>query len=126
VISSSQKLETDTAPRAGTRPADPFHNPSYPERTHLLDRAQLEIALRSCDERVKSALQKLNALRSHEQKSLYVRLYHQMQGACDQAAEAARRIPLEAGELYHEDQERFQQAMDALDRVWQRWEKAIG
>jgi hypothetical protein len=126
VISSSQNVETSTAPTAGSLPSNPYHNPSYPERTHLLDGTQLEIALRSCNERINSALQKLNALASHAQKPLFVCLFHQMQGARDQAAEAVRRIPLEAGDLYHEDQERFQQAMEALDRVWQRWEKAGG
>jgi hypothetical protein len=55
-----------------------------------------------------------------------VRLYHQLLGARDQIAECARRMPLETGELYQEDKERFAQATGALERVWQRWEKSIG
>ena len=55
-----------------------------------------------------------------------VRLYLQMLGARDQLAEAARRMPLETGDLYDEDKERFEQAVAALERVWQRWEKAGG
>ncbi len=29
---------------------DPFHNPAYPQRVHILERPQLEQALRSCEE----------------------------------------------------------------------------
>ena len=55
-----------------------------------------------------------------------VRLFHQLLGVRDQLAECVRRIPLETGELYAEDNERFNQAAAALDRVWQRWEKEAG
>ena len=44
-----------------------------------------------------------------------MRLYHQMQGARDQVAEAVRRLPLEVGGLYHEDHERFTER-DGSDR----------
>ncbi len=49
-------------------------------------------------------------------------MFHQLQGARDQVAEGVRRLPLEAGELYHEDKERFEQAVAAFDRVWPKWE----
>jgi len=49
-----------------------------------------------------------------------------MLGARDQVAESVRRIPLETGGLYHEDKERFEQALAAFDRVLQRWVKAGG
>jgi hypothetical protein len=106
--------------------ADPFHNPTYPRRVHLDERAGLEQDLRACDRRLDSAVQKLNVLASHTQKSLFVRLFHQMQGARDQVAEAVRRLPLEVGGLYHEDHERLKQANAAMDRIWRRWEKAGG
>ena len=54
-----------------------------------------------------------------------VRLYHQLLGVRDQIAECVRRMPLEAGELYKEDKERFEHATAALERVWQRWEMKV-
>jgi hypothetical protein len=124
VSSSSLSLDTGTKPAAGSRQADPDRSPSYPQRVHLHERGQLEEALRSCDQRLSAALQKLNVLANHAEKPRFVRLYHQMQGARDQVAEAVRRLPLEVGGLYHEDHERFHQAMEALERTWSRWEKA--
>jgi hypothetical protein len=93
---------------------------------HLNDRARLDEALRSCDERLNAALQKLDVLANHAQKDVYVRLFHQLQGARDQVALAARRMPLEVGDLYHEDEERFKQAMDAIERIGRVWDTAGG
>jgi hypothetical protein len=126
VSSSSLGLQTNAEPAAGSRQADPNRSPTYPQRVHLDERGQLEEALRSCDQRLGSALQKLNVLANHADKPRLARLYHQMQGARDQVAEAVRRLPLEVGGLYHEDRERFQNAMDAMDRIGRRWEKAGG
>jgi hypothetical protein len=123
---SSVGGETGTTPATAARPVDSYRNPSYPQRVHLQDRARLEQALRTCDERLSSALQKLNALANHAQKDGFVRLFHQLQGARDQVAEAARRMPLEVGSLYHEDEERFKQAMDAVDRISRVWDKSGG
>jgi hypothetical protein len=55
-------------------------------------------------------------------RELCIRTFHQLQGARDQIAEGVRRLPLEAGELYHEDKERYHQALAAFNRVWQKWE----
>jgi hypothetical protein len=121
---SPLSAETATTPGAVVRTVDTYRNPSYPERVHFHDRARLDEALRSCDERLKAALQKLNVLANHAQKEAFIRLFHQMQGARDQVAEAARRMPLEVGGLYREDEERFKQAMDALERINREWEKA--
>ena len=122
--SSSTSLKTGTEPAAGSRQADPNHSPTYPQRVHLDERGQLEEALRSCDQRLNAAFQKLNVLANHAEKPRFVRLYHQMQGARDQVAEAVRRLPLEAGGLYGEDYERFHNAMEAIERTWQRWESS--
>ena len=124
--SSFQTVETAPHSAPGTSTADRYHNPTYPQRVHLLERGQLEEALRSCDQRLNSAQQKLNVLANHAEKARFMRLYHQMQGARDQVAEAVRRLPLEVGGLYHEDHERFQNAMEAIERTWSRWEKAGG
>jgi hypothetical protein len=95
-------------------------------RDHFHESAELQKALASCEERLRAARQKLSSLGSHPNRAIFTRLYHQMLGARDQIAESTRRLPLEAGVLYHEDKERFKQAMAACDRVWQRWEKAGG
>lgn len=115
--SSSTTLATPTQ-------ASPYRNPSYPARVHFSERSQLEEALRSCDQRLESARQKLNVLANHPEKARFVRLYHQMQGARDQVAAAVKRLPLEVGGLYHEDHELFQNAMEAIERTWRRWESA--
>ena len=36
----------------GSPAVDPFHNPSYPARTHFHERAELEESLRMADERL--------------------------------------------------------------------------
>ncbi len=71
-------------------------------------------------------LQKLTALGNHPERPTFERLYHQLLGARDQVAESARRLPLETGDLYGEDKERFEQALAAFDRILKRWVKAGG
>jgi hypothetical protein len=100
---------------------DPFHNPSYPNRTHFHEREKLEASLRGADELLSAARQKLNAMANHPQRATFVRLYHQMLGARDQIAECIRRIPLEAADLYKEDQERYHNGVAALERTWRKW-----
>jgi hypothetical protein len=114
-------LKTTTEPAEGSRAAQPFRNPAYPQRNHFTERAHLEGVLQSFDQRLESASQKLNLLANHADKPRFLRLYHQLQGARDQVAETARRLPLEVGGLYHEDHERFEQAVEAFERTWRRW-----
>jgi hypothetical protein len=95
-------------------------------RDHFHEAAELQKALASAEERLRLARQKLTALGSHPSQATLTLLYHQMQGARDQIAESTRRLPLEAGALYHDDRGKFVQAVAAFDRVWQRWEKAGG
>jgi hypothetical protein len=123
---SSLSLESRPAAATPTDAIDPNRNPTYPARVHINERAKLDDAMRDCDQRLSSALQKLKVLANHPQQALFVRLYQQMQGARDQAAEAVRRLPLEVGGLYHEDHERFEQAIQAIARLYRQWEKAGG
>jgi len=126
VSSSSLDVLTRPASADGARPGNAFHNPTYPVRDHLVESAELEKALRSWDERIGLARQKLNSVVNHPKQAIFVRLYHQMLGSRDQLAESRRRMPLETGDLYHEDKERFEQAVAALDRLWSSWEKTGG
>jgi hypothetical protein len=101
---------------------DPRKNPSYPQRVHVHERARWQGVLLQCDERIAAARAKLGGLAQGSKRAAFERLFAQMLGACDQVAEAARRLPTETGELYKEDRHRLEEAVAALERVWQRWE----
>src|SRR4029077_18890862 len=92
VTSLSRSAEAGTEPATDSRPADPYHNPSYPQRIHFHEVARLDAVLHSCEERVSEAFQKLGAVANDAQKPRFVRIYHQLQGARDQIAEAVRRM----------------------------------
>jgi hypothetical protein len=122
VSASSHELKRQPDATEGAVAVDPFHNPSYPKRTHFHERDKLEESLRLAETRLNAARQKLDALSNHAQHAHFVKLWHQMQGARDQIAETVRRLPLEAGDLYEDDKERYTQAVSALDRLWRKWE----
>ncbi len=103
---------------------DPFRNPSYPKRTHFGEQKEFEAILLSWDQKLDAATRKLQVLGESKDRPALERLYHQAMGARDQLAEAARRLPREAGELYTEDQERLQTAQAALARLAKQWEAA--
>jgi hypothetical protein len=111
---------------SGLPAREPFKNPSYPQRVHFPERPALEERLRSCEEQLRTAEQRLSGLGSHPQRATFERLYHRMLGARDQVAEMVRRLPLEAGALYDEDKERYEQAVQAFDRTWRQWDAAGG
>ncbi|APW60402.1 hypothetical protein [Paludisphaera borealis] len=99
-----------------------FKNPSYPERTHQADRAGLATTLKSCDEKITAVRKKLGLLANHPRRAEYEKIFHQLQGGRDQIADAASRMPREAGELYHEDAERLEFAKQAFARFMARWD----
>lgn len=109
----------------GAPSVDPFRNPSYPARTHFHEREKLEASLRDAEERLSAARQKMGAISNHPQTAALTRLYHQLMGARDQIADTVRRIPLEASDLYREDQERYHNAVAAFERVWRKWNEVI-
>jgi hypothetical protein len=101
---------------------DPRKNPSYPQRVHVHERARWQGVLLQCDERIAAARAKLGGVARGPNRAALERLFAQMLGACDQVAEAARRLPTETGELYREDRHRLEEAVAALERVCQRFE----
>lgn len=111
-------------PLAGTStPApNPLKNPSYPQRVHIQERAQWQGVLKTCEDRIAGARQKLNVLGASPARAAFERLFAQMLGARDQVADAARRLPGETGELYHEDKHRLEEAVAALDRLFNAWD----
>lgn len=113
--------EPDRTTKSLAIQADPTRNPSYPPRIHFREREAIEAKLRACDDQLATMARKLSGIGNHPSRLTYERLYHQMLGARDQLAEAARRIPLETGALYEEDQERLSQAEAAAARTLERW-----
>jgi hypothetical protein len=123
VSSSSALVPHESKETAALSPpaADPVSNPSYPQRTHFGERPQLEETLSSWEQKINNLAGKLTALANHPGRATYERLFHQMQGARDQMAEAVGRMPLETGALYEQDRERFEAAAAALGRLFQSW-----
>jgi hypothetical protein len=126
VSAETYEIENRTGAGHASNAIEPYRNPSYPQRDHFSERSRLEEALRTSEVRIDAARRKLEAGGEWTGKAKAVRYYHQLLGVRDQIAESCRRIPLEAGELYEEDKERFEHATAALELVWERWEKATG
>jgi hypothetical protein len=103
-------------------PIDPRKSPSYPQRVHIRERPQLQQLLKTWEERIASA--GLALASSTGQSPERQRLYSQMLGARDQLADAAKRLPTEVGAIYEEDRLRLDEAIGALERLFQKWEKA--
>ncbi len=112
---------SNLVPAPTTTTPNPYKNPSYPQRIHLGERQALLAILQSCDDRLDGFRQKLDVVGKRADRPTYERLFLQLQGARDQVADAVRRLPLEAGSLYHEDRERLQAASEAFDRLAKRW-----
>lgn len=105
-------MTTQTPRRSG------IWNPSYPQRVHLSERAHWEAVTATWKQRVDAAA----AEAAHKPDAARAqRLLAQMQGACDQMADCAARMPLEAAELYHEDHHRMEQAIAAIERLFSAW-----
>lgn len=122
-MSRSQPAGGGELPAPPPQPSGPYNNPSYPQRVHIHERPYWQGILKSCEERIAKARKKLEVLGSSApQRAGFERLYAQMLGARDQVADAARRLPGETGSLYHEDRERLEQAVAALDRVLKQWD----
>jgi hypothetical protein len=96
-------------------------NPSYPQRVHVRRRGELEGLLRQWDQRIAEAARKLKVMGQSPERPKYDRLHAQMLGARDQLDEAVRRMPMEAGYLYEEDEHRLHQAVAALERLFRKW-----
>jgi hypothetical protein len=97
-------------------------SPSYPLRVHIRERAKWREVLDSCESRVAKARAELDTLPAARRDDAR-RLLAQMMGARDQVADAARRMPMEVGDLYEEDHHRLDDAVQALERVMKRWEE---
>jgi hypothetical protein len=102
--------------------ADPKKNPSYPQRVHLAEKPKWEGILQSVETRLAVPRQKLSVLGNDPKRPAFERIFAQMLGARDQVADAVKRLPLETGGLYEEDHHRVDEAVAALDRLFQKWD----
>ena len=102
--------------------ADPKKNPSYPAREHLHEKPHWQSVLQGVEDRIAVARQKLGVLANDARRPAFERIYAQMLGARDQVAVAVKRLPLETGHLYEEDRHRAEEAVAALDRLFQKWD----
>ena len=122
-VSKSQPVsDAESDALVKTRRVNPLKNPSYPQRVHVHERAHWQGIMQQCEERIFKARQKLKVLPPGPNRALFERLFFQMEGARDQVADAARRLPGETGDLYEEDRHRLEEAVAALDRVFRRWD----
>jgi hypothetical protein len=114
--------ESNLQPVSQAATPDPRKNPSYPQRVHVQERAHWQQVLARCEEQIATARPKLSALDSSPHRAAYERLFAQMLGCRDQVADAARRLPMETGDLYEEDKHRLEEAVAALDRIVKKWD----
>ena len=124
-LSVSDSNPVSEGENSGTprRPIDPARkNPSYPQREHLHEKAQWIAQLQDVENKVNTARQMLNSLKTDPKRPAFERIFAQMQGARDQVADAVRRLPQETGDLYEEDHHRVADAQAALKRLFERWE----
>ena len=111
-----------STPQTVPAASDPRKNPSYPQREHLSEKPHWQSVLQNVESRVAVARQKLSALGNDSRRPAFERIYAQMLGARDQVADAVKRLPLETGGLYEEDHHRVDNAVEALDRLFQKWD----
>ena len=102
--------------------ADPKQNPSYPQRVHLSEKPHWQSVLQKVEDALVVARQKLNVLGNDAKRPAFEKIYAQMLGSRDQIAQAVKRLPLETGHLYEEDHHRVDNAVEALDRLFQKWD----
>lgn len=125
---SSQPANVPPAVPAGhastSSPPAPNHtrNPSYPHRMHFGEKTQLEQTLRAWDATIAARARTIASLPPKADRALHQKLHFQMLGARDQMAAAVRRLPLEVGALYEEDQELLHNAQAALERLTRQWD----
>jgi len=121
-VSSSQPVSEAEGTAKVPAVADPRKNPSYPQRAHLLEKPHWQGVLKTCEDRLATARQRLDVLGNDANRPAFERIYAQMLGARDQVADAVKRLPQETGDLYEEDHHRVDDAVAALDLLFRRWE----
>lgn len=109
--------ELTPAPASGSpAPAIP-KNPTYPKRNHTTEGPKWMGILAEWDNKIAALLEKVPAGKSLGELGEKGKVLSQMVGARDQIRDAAKRLPRQVTHMYHEDHERLEQAVHALERM---------
>ncbi len=92
-------------------------NPTYPKRNHTTEGPKWMGLLAEWDAKIEALLKTVPAGKSLGEMGEKGKALSQMVGARDQIRDAARRLPRQVTHLYHEDLERLEQAVHALERL---------
>lgn len=96
-------------------------SPTYPKRNHTTEGPKWQELLASWDARIEPLLKAVNAGSNLAELGEKGRVLAQMIGARDQIRDAANRLPREVTHLYHEDMERLDFAVAALERLFTKY-----
>lgn len=118
-------MSESSAPTVPPQSANPMKSPTYPQRIHVAERPALRTLLADAEARIAAAHQQYQTLLPGPKRDTCTFLLAQLAGARDQLADAVRRLPMEAGDLYAEDKHLLDNAAAALERVLVRWDAEI-
>jgi hypothetical protein len=96
-------------------------SPTYPKRNHTTEGPKWQDVLATWDAKIEPLVKAIPAGTSLGEMGEKGRVLAQMIGSRDQIRDAARRLPQQVTHLYHEDQERLEFAVAALERLFQKY-----
>lgn len=93
-------------------------SPTYPKRTHTTEGPQWQEVLTGWDTKIEALIKAVPAGKTLGELGEKGRVLAQMVGSRDQIRDAAKRLPREVTHMYHEDHERLDFAVAALERLF--------
>ena len=110
-----------TTPATSSAVAAIPRNPTYPKRNHTTEGPKWLALLAEWDTKIEALLKTVPAGTSLGQLGEKGRVLAQMVGSRDQIRDSAKRLPREVTHMYHEDLERLEHAVAALERLFQKY-----
>lgn len=96
-------------------------NPTYPKRNHTTEAPKWMDVLADWDTKIEVLLKAVPAGKDLGEMGEKGRVLAQMVGSRDQIRDSAKRLPREVTHMYHEDLERLEHAVAALDRLFMKY-----
>lgn len=96
-------------------------SPTYPKRNHTTEGPKWLEILSTWDAKIEALLKQIPAGTSLGEMGEKGRVLSQMVGARDQIRDAAKRLPQQVTHMYHEDHERLEFAVAALERLFPKY-----
>lgn len=109
--------QTSAAPMVAAIP----RNPTYPRRNHTTEGPKWMGLLAEWDTKIEAFLKTVPAGKELGELGEKGRVLAQMIGSRDQIRDAAKRLPREVTHMYHEDLERLEHAVAALNRLSEKF-----